>query len=148
MAAAEREVQTHRVSLRHLEHRLLGATGVREGDILKFHAPLHPGRGQGTRLRQIWPSVQQEGEQAAPGDLPSQDLLHTAVQNQHLHAQGHYLDRRREVSAPPQLSTSLQGLLVAADFLLLRAKASHGLQPSYGLTHHLPCLRHYILDLL
>ncbi|EDL10264.1 mCG145929, partial [Mus musculus] len=138
--------RSHGVSLRHLEHRLLGAPGIRKGDVLEFHAPLQPGRGQDPRLGQIRLSVQ-EGEQATPGDLSSQNLLHAAVQNQHLHAQGHHLDRR-EVSAPPQLSTSLQGLLVAADFLLLGPKASHSLQPSYRLAHHLPRLGHCILDLL
>lgn len=43
---------------RHLEHRLVRAVGIREGDVLEFHQPPQSGRGQRPGRRQIWLSVQ------------------------------------------------------------------------------------------
>lgn len=45
-------------SVRHLEHRLVRAIGIRKGHILEFHSPLQSGGGQCPRWRHIWLSVQ------------------------------------------------------------------------------------------
>lgn len=78
---------------------------------------------------------------------PSWPSLSPSPTTQPSHPPQEQVEGPFQVSAPPQLPASFQGFLIATDLVLLGPKTAHSLQPSNGLPHHLPCLRHCILDL-